>query len=68
MRGKIRNYYAGGNTAKGFYNLYDSALEDLNKLYILKGGPGTGKSTLIKSIGELIVNKGLNITESSWCN
>jgi len=61
MRGKIRNYYAGGNTAKGFYNLYDSALEDLNKLYILKGGPGTGKSTLIKSIGELIVNKGLNI-------
>ena len=61
MRGKIRNYYAGGNTAKGFYNLYDSALEDLNKLYILKGGPGTGKSTLIKSIGEFIVNKGINI-------
>ncbi len=61
MRGKIRNYYAGGNTAKGFYNLYDSALEDLNKLYILKGGPGTGKSTLIKSIGEFIINKGINI-------
>jgi ABC-type lipoprotein export system ATPase subunit len=61
MRGKILNYYAGGNTAKGFYNLYDSALEDLDKLFILKGGPGTGKSTLMKTIGELIVNKAIDI-------
>ncbi|XZF75789.1 PRK06851 family protein [Bacillus sp. AL-1R] len=61
MRGRILNYYAGGNTAKGFYNLYDSALEDLDKLFILKGGPGTGKSTLMKTIGELIVNKGIDI-------
>ncbi|WP_088072220.1 PRK06851 family protein [Gottfriedia luciferensis] len=61
MRGKILNYYAGGNTAKGFYNLYDSALEGLDKVYILKGGPGSGKSTLMKSVGEFIVNKGINI-------
>lgn len=61
MRGKIRNYYAGGNTAKGFYNLFDSTLEDLDKLFILKGGPGSGKSTLMKTIGEFIVNKGINI-------
>ncbi|MFC4322889.1 PRK06851 family protein [Litchfieldia salsa] len=61
MRGKILNYYAGGNTAKGFYSLYDSALEGLNRLFILKGGPGTGKSTLMKKVGEEIVSKGIDI-------
>ncbi|TWI59060.1 PRK06851 family protein [Halalkalibacter nanhaiisediminis] len=61
MKGKVRNYYAGGNTAKGFYNLYDSALEGLERLFILKGGPGTGKSSLMKSIGEKMEGKGLDI-------
>ncbi|QHE52379.1 PRK06851 family protein [Pontibacillus sp. HMF3514] len=61
MTGRIRNYYAGGNTAKGFYSLFDSALEGLERLYILKGGPGTGKSTLMKSIGETFADKGVNI-------
>jgi len=61
MAGKIRNYYAGGNTAKGFYSLYESAIEGLDRLFILKGGPGTGKSSLMKAVGEQIVNKGLDI-------
>ncbi|WP_413374977.1 PRK06851 family protein [Alkalihalobacillus sp. 1P02AB] len=61
MRGKVSNYYAGGNTAKGFYSLYDSVLEGLNRLFILKGGPGTGKSSLMKSIGEEMVSKGLDV-------
>jgi Cdc6-like AAA superfamily ATPase len=61
MSGKILNYYAGGNTAQGFYSLYDSVLEGLNRLFILKGGPGTGKSSLMKEIGEEMVSKGLDI-------
>jgi Cdc6-like AAA superfamily ATPase len=61
MSGKIRNYYAGGNTAKGFYSLYDDALAGLDRLFILKGGPGTGKSSLMKTVGEKIVSKGLDI-------
>lgn len=56
-----RHYYAGGNTAKGFYSLYDSAIEGLDRLFILKGGPGTGKSSLMKNIGELMERKGLDI-------
>lgn len=51
MAGKIRNYYAGGNTARGFYSLYNSNLKGLDRLFILKGGPGTGKSSLMKKIG-----------------
>ncbi|OZM56487.1 hypothetical protein CIB95_11975 [Lottiidibacillus patelloidae] len=61
MSGKIRNYYAGGNTAKGFYNLYDSNLAGLERLFILKGGPGTGKSTLMKKVGKEWSEKGYDI-------
>ncbi|MFC0188663.1 PRK06851 family protein [Fictibacillus aquaticus] len=51
MGGKTRNYYAGGNTARGFHNLFESNLSGLERLFILKGGPGTGKSTMMKTIG-----------------
>ena len=61
MKGKVRNFYAGGNTAKGFFSLYDSALEGLERIYSLKGGPGTGKSSLMKAIGEEMAGKGLSI-------
>lgn len=47
----VVNYYAGGNTAKGFVHFFDSNFQDLDRLFILKGGPGTGKSTLMKRIG-----------------
>ncbi|MFK4998820.1 hypothetical protein ACI2OX_20545 [Bacillus sp. N9] len=33
----ILRYFAGGNTAKGFYNLYDSNLTDLERVFILSG-------------------------------
>lgn len=61
MAGKIKNYFAGGNTARGFFNLYDSNLQGLDRLYILKGGPGTGKSSLMKKIGQEWVENGFDI-------
>ncbi|TDF97085.1 PRK06851 family protein [Paenibacillus piri] len=61
MTGTIVNFYAGGNTARGFANLFESSLQGLDLIYILKGGPGTGKSTLIREIGNDIVNRGYDI-------
>ncbi|TCP30022.1 hypothetical protein EV207_107116 [Scopulibacillus darangshiensis] len=61
MTGKTINYYAGGNTAQGFYSLFDSAVGSLDRLFILKGGPGTGKSSLMKTIGSVWVEKGYDI-------
>lgn len=61
MTGKIQNFYAGGNTAQGFTSLFDSSLQNLERIYILKGGPGTGKSTLIRAVGNKMLEKGLDI-------
>ncbi|MBY6038177.1 PRK06851 family protein [Fictibacillus nanhaiensis] len=61
MTGKILNYYAGGNTARGFHNLFESNLNGLERLFILKGGPGTGKSTLMKTIGQKWNDKGYDV-------
>lgn len=52
MAGKIKKYFASGNTARGFYSLYESNLQGLDRLFILKGGPGTGKSSLIQKVGD----------------
>lgn len=57
----IKNYYAGGNTFLGFYSLYEDIFRGLRLLYIIKGGPGTGKSSLIRSIGLAANNKGYDI-------
>lgn len=57
----VLNYYAGGNTARGFYSLYESNLQGLSCLFILKGGPGTGKSSLMKKLGQEWNGKGYDI-------
>lgn len=46
------SFFLGANTPKGFYSLFDELYfpEDGWRLYIIKGGPGTGKSTLIKKV------------------
>ncbi|MDH7479052.1 MAG: hypothetical protein QHH02_03495, partial [Syntrophomonadaceae bacterium] len=60
-QGRIKNLYPGGNTALGFYSLFESALEGMRRIIIIKGGPGTGKSTLIRSIGMAMVDRGYNV-------
>ncbi|MGV3489667.1 MAG: PRK06851 family protein [Tuberibacillus sp.] len=57
----VKHYYAGSNSSRGFYSFYDEALKGLDRLYILKGGPGTGKSTLIRKVGESLNQKGFDI-------
>ena len=48
----IRKYFVCANSCKGFVNYFQSNLDGMDRVYILKGGPGTGKSTLMKRIGE----------------
>ena len=52
MQGRLRDYFVCANTADGFINYFPDALLDLDRIYILKGGPGCGKSTLMRTIAD----------------
>lgn len=45
-------FFLGANSPSGFYSLYDDLLppESAAGIYILKGGPGCGKSTLMRRV------------------
>ena len=47
-------FFLGANTPKGFVSLYDSmaCYEDGWHLYVIKGGPGTGKSTTMRYLAD----------------
>lgn len=52
------NLFAGANTAQGFYSFFNYlARDDLQRVFILKGGPGTGKSTFMHKVIEELANK-----------
>ncbi len=60
---KQTDFFLGANSAAGFYSLYDQlgALDRTRDFLVLKGGPGVGKSTLMKHIGSVAREKGLEI-------
>ena len=62
-------YFLGANAPTGFYSLYDHLLppEQARAIYILKGGPGCGKSTLMRKIGAWAQEAGLE-TEYILCS
>ena len=62
-------YFLGANAPTGFYSLYDHLLppEEARAIYILKGGPGCGKSTLMRKIGAWAEESGLE-TEYIICS
>ncbi len=61
-RGEITHYMPGANTPQGFYSLYDHiARVDANKIFVLKGGPGVGKSTFMKAIARDLLDLGYDV-------
>jgi hypothetical protein len=56
---KIRRMFPGGSTGEGFYSFHQHIFKyATNKIYILKGGPGVGKSTIMNNIAEKMIEKG----------
>ena len=47
-------WFAGANTENGFVGSYPAIADEgkLKRLYIVKGGSGTGKSTMMRRLGE----------------
>lgn len=61
------NYFAASNSAFGFKNYYEDCFSQLDRLYIIKGGPGTGKSGFMRAAQKNAAEKGYK-TESFLCS
>lgn len=44
--------FCGANSGDGFVNFFDEILKDVERVYIMKGGPGTGKSSFLRQAAE----------------
>lgn len=56
-------YFLGANSPQGFYSLYDQLIDcdTARAVYILKGGPGCGKSTLMRRVALRAEQAGLPV-------
>ena len=64
-----KSFFLGANSRHGFYSFY-SELIDLKSddtVYILKGGPGSGKSSLMKRVAAAAEEKGYEV-ERIFCS
>jgi len=60
-------YFAAANSRNGFIGYFDKIFADIEKLYIIKGGPGTGKSRLMRDVANEAENKNLRV-EYYYCS
>jgi len=60
---KEKHVFAGNNSSKGFYSYFDYIIEpnDAKRIYILKGGPGVGKSSFMKKFGSKMASQGYGV-------
>lgn len=61
-------FFLGANSPKGFHSKFDQLFNygDNCRCILIKGGPGTGKSTVLKKIAAALNAKGLS-TELIYC-
>ncbi len=59
-----QHIFPGGNTSRGFVNFFDGIVapwEENRRTYVLKGGPGVGKNTLMRAVGDKAQEQGMDI-------
>ena len=55
------HYFAGANTAGGFCSRFENIAPSRRRMFFIKGGPGVGKSSLMKRVGAAAEEKGLRV-------
>ena len=55
-------FYLGASTPKDFVSHFDSLFREVRQLTIIKGGPGCGKSTFMRTIGAAAQERGLDVS------
>ena len=62
-----KNYFASANSGVGFYSLFGEIFDPLCRLYVIKGGPGTGKSRLMRDVAAEVQSRGYDV-EKYYCS
>ncbi len=67
-KGQIE-FFAAANTADGFVSFFDEVFfaRSITRRYIIKGGPGTGKSSLMRRLARHAADRGLAV-EYYYCS
>lgn len=60
---RVRRLFPGTNTPQGYYSYHRYVMppEGATRVFLLKGGPGVGKSTLMKRLGKEAEARGLDV-------
>ncbi len=61
------SFFAASNSADGFKNYYGECFERADRLFIIKGGPGTGKSTFMRRVADMAEARGGSV-ERYFCS
>ena len=61
MRGKVRYVLTSSNTSQGFHTFLPELLQGVLKIFVLKGAPGSGKSTFMRLLGESFSEQGYEV-------
>lgn len=68
MQGISKKMFPGGNTSEGFFSYYRYLLEKgTRRIFVIKGGPGVGKSTLMKRVADKLMDLGHEM-ELHYCS
>ena len=62
-------YFAAVNSGRGFVSLFEGIFfgESITRRYIIKGGPGTGKSSFMRRVGQRALGEGRGV-EYYYCS
>lgn len=60
-KGRIVHNFPGSNTPEGFRGFMEWDLQDMERIFVLKGGPGCGKSTLMKRVAQNMAERGYDV-------
>src|SRR5690606_41701168 len=62
----IRRFFPGGNTGEGFFSYYEDlwqplGVPEMHRIWMIKGGPGVGKSTFVARIAQEVSQRGFAV-------
>ena len=59
-----KRYFAAANSADGFVNYFPSIFgaAPCRRLFVIRGGPGTGKSSFMRRVADAAEHAGIEVT------